>query len=510
MFRICLIASLSVLITGCSSTEGPTQPDKTKESYIELTLVMPPAARAESHPDEAALDAENSVADLNVFIFNDARGVNAPASTPITKALYIDNGFIRTDNTLRVEVATGSDYAYTAGDRIAVTVNTGDLSSFATLGELQAHIPAQSWRALEAGWPSDCRRFSMASAFDSDGLIIPQLNTGGSAREKRFSASLSVERTAARIDLAYAPAQENSDFIEYVSTSGGDGLTENGRVRLYCVSPVNAMQQASYSLKRISSSPTDDYSCFGTWTYTGSLPKAGTRPDAYVIEPHTTSKTLSAAVPAEWYGNTAAATAGGCDWGSGLSLARLLRDDKLKLAADGGRALILAYTNENTQHVSAHSDKWLTGLLLHAVFVPATVYADGNATVAAEYGAGQTFWRYRRTDTSTTEDSGTLYFASEEAARAYAAAHATDGAEITAFPSGRCFYNLWIRHTVEARDPETVFPMEYGIVRNHIYRVRLSFRGAGKATPDIDGPENAQAAIYVRPWNLFRHDLIII
>lgn len=52
--------------------------------------------------------------------------------------------------------------------------------------------------------------------------------------------------------------------------------------------------------------------------------------------------------------------------------------------------------------------------------------------------------------------------------------------------------------------------MEYGIVRNHVYRVRFNFHGAGTPTPDIEGPENAEAAIYVRPWNVFRHEQIIL
>ncbi len=61
MFRNCLIAALSVLITGCSSTDGPVPPEENSGDYLRLSLVMSEASRAESHPDETALDAENGV-----------------------------------------------------------------------------------------------------------------------------------------------------------------------------------------------------------------------------------------------------------------------------------------------------------------------------------------------------------------------------------------------------------------------------------------------------------------
>ena len=507
MFRNCLIAALSVLITGCSSTDGLVPPEENSGDYLRLSLVMSEASRAESHPDETALDAENGVSDITVFFFNGAAGVNSAAITPFFKAIYVDKGFIRTANSIKVDVPIGEEYEFLDGDRIAVAVNMGDLSGFASLGDLQQHIPAAAWQSLSQGSPSGCSRFTMASAYDTDGAIYRQPDIDG---KKRYTASASVERTCARIDLGYDAAQEKAAYIEYSSTAKGNGIAENGRVHLYGLSPVNAMQQPSYALKRVSNGLSDDYSCFDTWHYTGTLPKDGARPAAYVIEPHTAAKTARAAVAADWYGGTAASTLSKSAWDSGLNIATLLRDDKIKFAADGGRAVVVSYTNENTQHYSAHSEKWLTGLLLRAVFVPKTVYSDGSATTPAAYTAGQTFYRYRPTDSSTSEDERVLYFASADAASAYSAAHPADGAEITEYAQGRCFYHMWLRHTVEERDPAIVFPMEYGIVRNHVYRVRFNFHGAGTPTPDIEGPENAEAAIYVRPWNVFRHEQIIL
>lgn len=505
-----ILATMLLLATAsCSrNSDGPSGPSE--GTHLRLRLEMPRTVRSESHPDWSAFDAENAVHDITVFFFNNDRGLNGAADTPIVSAVYVDKGFVQGQNYLSVEVPLDEDYEYRKGDRITVTVNMGDLTILKTLGDLQAYFPKDgAWTYEKQYSPLHCTSFTMGPAFDNEGIMV----YAGDNVHDYYTATVSVERTAARIDLEYeSREQEQGDYLKYESISRKEGNQVNGEVRVYGITPINSMQRPSYALKRITNGLSEDMSCFSKWHYTGTLINSGTRPQAYVLEPHTITKADGATVPPGWYGATEAATLNGADWDAAdaLNVDALLADQNIKFSTDTGYGLVVSYTNENTQHYTQHSSKWLTGLLFRAVFVPATVYSDGNAeTVDAAYAAGDTFWRYRKTNVSTSEDDA-LYFSNHDAASTYAMAHSGDNAEITEYPQGRCFYHMWLRHTVEDRDPQIVFPMEYGIVRNHIYRVKLTFRGVGNPSPDIDEPENAKAAIYVRPWNVFRHTQIII
>lgn len=500
------------VMTACSSEiDQPVTNDDTRGGRLWLTLVVPQLSRADEIY-EPGLDNENAIGNLTIFFFNNAaQGVNSPAATPFFKTIYVDNGFQNTDKGVLVDVPL-TDYNYTSGDRIAVVVNMGDLSTMTSLGELQSYIPTATWQTDAQTHLSV--NFTMASADNNDGVIIPVDDAAGSDNaqsvDKYYKAAVSVERTAARIDLSYDAAQAKESYIEYQST-GDDGAV-NGHVRLYGLSPVNAMQQPSYALKRISDGLSDDYSCFEQWHYTGTLQQTDNRPAQYVIEPHTPVKTTGTPVPAEWYGVTSADVMSQGLWNEELNIATMLSRGQIVTDASGRRAAIVAYTNENTQHYTAHSSQWLTGIMLRAVFIPAVVYTDGNAAIpATDYKPEQTFWCYRCNDSNNPEGKETsLYFTTYDAAKAYADARPSGGAEITEYPSGRCFYHAWIRHTVEERATAVVFPMEYGIVRNHIYRLSFSFHRAGSPDADIDDPQGVEAVIYVRAWNVFVHDQIII
>lgn len=503
-------AFIMLMAAACSSeADGPDAPVENGGSYLRVTLVMPAVSRAEIHPDEPALESEDAVSDMTVFFFNGTSGVDGDAATPFFRAVYINGGFTHTDNTLVVNVPLGNNYNYTDNDRIAVVTNMGNLTGLSTLGDLQSYIPDATWQATIQGSPSGCGRFAMTSAYNNDGMLYRNLSVSESeGSDIRYKATVSVERMAARIDLEYDALQENMSYIEYVSTSRDDNSTVDGRVRLYGLSPINAMQLPSFALKRTSYGLSDDYSCFSQWNYAADMPFDGSRPAAYIIEPRTSAKTTTADVPDAWYGGTSSEMMSKGLWNTGLNIETLLQDEKIKFPVDGRRGIVISYLNENTQHYTAHSKKWLTGLMLRAVYVPTTVYADGTATTTADYKPGQTFWIYRANNAQGQQT--VLYFISDEAALAYAEAHQSYNAEITSYPSGQCFYHAWLRHIVEEPEPDNDFPMEYGIVRNHIYRISFNFHNVGSPTPDIDEPRSAEAIIFVRPWNIFRHEQIII
>ena len=85
---------------------------------------------------------------------------------------------------------------------------------------------------------------------------------------------------------------------------------------------------------------------------------------------------------------------------------------------------------------------------------------------------------------------------------------------LTEYPDGICYYNMWIRHANDNTadpGPDRRSPMEYGIVRNNVYRISFTFHGPGNLTPDNPRPtEHMRTVIYVRPWAFHRHPEIIM
>lgn len=76
----------------------------------------------------------------------------------------------------------------------------------------------------------------------------------------------------------------------------------------------------------------------------------------------------------------------------------------------------------------------------------------------------------------------------------------------TKLGSFKCYYNYWIKH-LDNKMPTTLGVMEYGIVRNNIYRVNITnILGLGAGTPDVDPNKPVEKKGYldvdfnVMPW----------
>lgn len=491
-----------------NSADEPGLPDDGR-GWVSVTLHSPSFdSRSESHPDEPAVNHESDVNNITLFIYSAVNGLNGPADTQFKEVRYFDSSsFEIEDNslgrTINITFKTNSDDVQ-KNDRIAVVTNMGDLSAFKTLGELQSHIPTQSWTGSVI---ADCTNFTMASAFDNDGVIKTANNVGiPGTKANPFSASMTIERTAARIDLDPAGATWNDEeqLLVYPATDKAGNTV--GAVYVSHVLPFNVMQQPSYALKRISAVATTDTTCFSSWTYTGSLSKdVNGKPVQYVVEPHTTDKASAAANAEAWFGNTRAALI--------AEQGKAYFADKPRFVKDKTRSYtILGYANENTAHTNHTTADALTGIVIRAQYVPAQLHTDIDlANPLTNVARGTDLWRYMPRNAST-EEAGVFYFATEEVAKAYCAAHPEEMATITKFEGGECYYHLWLKHTVMPKTdtPRPTFPMEYGIVRNHIYRVALTFSGIGREGTTVEAPHNVTMTIFVRPWRFFTHDPIIM
>lgn len=512
---ISLVAILS--LSGCSSyDESPVNPDDGGPgTYLRLKMYVAPGSRSNPEAGETGdgledgTAAENRIDNLTIFIYNSRYGLDAPEDTRVNYSVYIPSVEVNQSDVTVSCLIKLQNYTPTTDDHIIVLANMGNQTRLETLGKIAAFKDFAAWTA--ASMPAACSSFAMATARNTadDGVIKFRDNMGilPGTQEQPLYAETSIERVAARIDLWFDDANIDADgnFIYPVYTSTGSRQTAT--VHIDKVIPVNAMQLSPWALKHLTNSVSDDMSCFNDLNLCGDELVGNDRlPVNYVVEPTTVLKTASMTIPpASWYGNTGAAVlradiTGALDAAPAVSAYKSTH--RPSPDADHQRFFTLTYVNENTQHLSAHDSRFITGLLYRAVYEPQTVYTDAEASaVASTYRRGDTFWCYRPSRHEMLEDN-VLYFASESAARSYASAHPGDQATVTEYPGAICYYNLWLRHANNDKsNPHRTCPMEYGVVRNNIYRVSVTFSGAGQPRPLIDEPMNIRYRIFVRKWN---------
>ena len=496
-----------------------SQPNEDEGSYVKLMLHIPgngttraavPTPGEDGDGREDAVRNESTIRNVTVFIIRAVEGMDAAPETTFLYTGYFTSTSSEWTTQLYgadVKFKTGA-YIPQEGDKVLVVANAGPLtSSIVNLGQLRNYTTYQSW--YQAPSLVDNDMFVMSSAYNdaNDGKVVLTSHEGSFGDP--FVSDLNIQRTAARIDFMY-----RSD--NYTGTKPSDELTypvkdshasvQVATVHLQNIIPVNLMQEPSYLIKRVTTTSAITSAVQYGYRETGS---SGVAPSTYVMEPHTLTKehTVPDATLTRWYGNTRAKAVfdnpSSYLTNSGInSYVESYTEVSPSELGIYDRYFTLAYTNENTQSKEQHKKDFMTGLLLKTTYVPITVYSNASLTVATSYTKGTTFWRYTPTKTLMVEEDS-KYFTNAAAATAYKAAHPLDLAEIVEYPNGVCYYNIWLRHANVDSDPHVTFPMEYGIVRNNIYRVGVEkFTGPGSPTPTYESPDHVRLRIFVRPWNL--------
>ena len=518
--RDILATLLAAVCMAACHPEAVEDDPRQGEAYVRLTLQLPSAGTRAVVPQggedgdgrEPGTDAENEIKDIWVYILRHISGMDAPDETPLLYTGWFKEETAEkwTRTTQGVEVTfVIQGYHAEEGDRVIAVANGGALLPKPTnLGELRNQTAYAAWNK------TDGTQFVMSSAYNdaSEGRISVTSKQGTKADP--YVSELHIQRAAARIDLMYnltANLSSTGEELIYKVYADPDAPSSTvlGQMRLRHVIPVNLMQQSSYMIKRVTSS--DDITSPLRYGAKEQTTADGT-PTNYVVEPHTMSKTgtVTDADLNAWYGSTRvdAVHANPASYlsSTGIAAYASTETEKTGLGDNFTHIRTLAYTNENTQDKGHHSPDFMTGLLLRAVYQPMKVYTDKDCTTEyspmSDYATGHDFWRYSPTKKAMKE-ADCIYFSNQAAAEAYKAEHPTDMAEITKFADGICYYNIWLRHANVDSNPHLTFPMEYGIVRNNIYRVGLSkVTGPGTPTPSKDGPEHIYLRIFVREWNL--------
>lgn len=167
----------------------------------------------------------------------------------------------------------------------------------------------------------------------------------------------------------------------------------------------------------------------------------------------------------------------------------------------------IAYCLENCALAPAQKNGYSTGVLFRALVEPNNnVYHLNNSGVLELL-----------TDKSKYPE--TLYFFNEKfydsATALEAAVAATSGSAVTKFQARkfektdagyRCYYKYWIRH-LDNNKPTEMGVMEFGVVRNNLYRMLISgVYDLGDGTPTIvpdtpdEGETYLQVVLNVKPW----------
>ena len=408
-------------------------------SYLRLALRCPLAlATIAAHPtggdpgdgSETALDNEGRIDNFLLLFYRADERSNAPATTPIDKIMYFDRATDGKDTTtlVAVDLPTG-EYD------LLVATNTGDIRPSLqgkTLGGIRDFLITSAWQEEEGVYT----RFVMTS----DGRTADRVTLCGNPKEQPANITVEVERLAARIDYRTTQTDYRITDPDYgtacVSILGGIIL--------------NKMKAGSYFLKRVAAADAEGKLNASTPVeYLGNeLPLEGGAQQNYVVDPWSFLKTTTDASKLydnyyTSFGNTPTV------W------QKVMTED-----SPSGDWRRLGYTMENTVSREYQTYAYTTLVVFRARYTP------------GGFSEGQTFYTC----------NGKLYASREEAA----AAGNTYKMPVHEYPGGICYYTWRVRHSNDGNDA-TEGIMEYAIVRNNIYRLRISgIYGLGGEVPFPD------------------------
>lgn len=525
--RIMMLALLVSTMVACSDKESYADDEEQNSAVLLRIAIGGPANYTRAVPTggehgdglEPGQHHENDINTLSLYACAD--GINGNAATPVRLVAYLTNLNLTMDNAdivdgmfvyeVRVDDKFVNGYTFSAQDKFIVVTNTQALGA-STLGELRdSYVTKPVQNVAEGMAKNGCTNFVMSNERESsyvDGVGSP---------EDPHLIKVNIERVTARVDLittgSVADAATQSLLFSAVD---GPADTKVADVYVSHARVFNAMTAPSYVIKRLGNA--ENQACFYLADETNPA-------SFYVIEPNTWKKaTTDASLLTSWYGNShvskvkqlgdgwfrnadrvhiASPSAGNDGFATSVSV-----DDA------GYNYYVLDYVNENTMTPENTTANVTTGIMLKAVYKPANVYkgfSGETPIVDTEYAYGQTFWRYRPIG-QVYDETKSVCFSSLAAANDYRNAHPEQLAEITEYTGGMCYYPVYLRHDNTLVTPY-INKMEYGIVRNNIYRLKVSFTGPGYPSLDLideRDPEGIRPYIFVRKWYKIMHPEIEI
>lgn len=529
IIRWTMLLTLVLGFTGCSMRDveemgphGGNTGNDGEGSYLILNFRA--GTRATNHPfggelgdgTEQGHNYENKVDNLCFFIYNDGGKTFNEASpeTLISYKAYIDNigsdPTIADDGTVtfppkRFHIDT---YYPANGDRVIVVINAGDLTyKIKSLADLRNATITRDNTWTSSEFIKDYRSFAMTSCTDDSNYGVVQRNHKGSY-EDPFVANVEVERVAARVDWVLPT---DADQVKVDPTYGAVYNTDEsegiaGKLYVSDIRMVNENLMPTYLIRRTAT----EVNPLSQVTYMGKVTLSSKElPQQYVVEPRTTQKNASTDVTQyldTWYQSTFESSKDP-GWffptNNTYKVGNNAAADK-RFTTDDGTCYTLGYLMENTMDKSAYNNPNLrTGLQLKCVFLPSNIwkYPEGETSLLPVegdyYKIGCSFCYLK----NTVEPTKSLFFVKDMDAKRYLSQQSDrNNYEIYNYPGGICYYYIWLKHAAcDNSSDEGTYPMEYAIVRNNIYRIRVEkVLHLGTVAPE----DVKEELIRVRQWNL--------
>lgn len=474
-----IIAVLLLSLGACSLIHDDMEElgyreDGSAYAYVSLTIHTGtagnvtranPTGGEDGNGNEKGQDYENAVSDLTLFFYPATLGdggVNRTGNVDFTAKAYITNrdpnwdmtdGTQPIDRTYEVGPVKVNGLKMNQQYHVLAVANAGDLTGqekeIVSLDDLRKAEINQVYAFSEQEGYSN---FVMASEGDENPVLeISYENSETNPAE----TTINLERLVARVDY-----QAEGEY----KTTTNDANDIEGTVTIESAVLVNDFIGGTYFLKRTGSTvDASDVTYLGDETL---------NPANWVVDAYPTTSKNSGL-----YRNYFTSFTSQSGWESSLKKGDLIED------SDGQTWYRIGYTMENTNQVQSESDleNYCTGMVFKAKFVPTNL--DGYA--------GGTFYRHNNKLYTSIKDLQSLI------------PNLTEGNcheyGVDVYKDGYCYYTWWIKHNND--DNEAAFgPMEYAIVRNNIYQLKVtSIAGLGEKEPGKSG--NIVVIVAVQKWS---------
>lgn len=487
---------------------------------------------------EKGQDYENRVNNLTLFFYPAALGdggVNRD-NVNFTAKVYITNPDPNWDMT---DDDQPIDKTFTVGPvkveglktnqqyHVLAVANVGDKTSITSLDALRSATVSTVYTATTSTeGTTSYSNFVMASEGDEH----PELDISYENSETNpAETTINLERLVARVDYQVGDNADTDFEID------GRQITAS-ITRAFLV---NTYNQDTYVLKRVATDIGETPEYLGKETYNN-----------YVIDPHTSAKTLDAAsTNASWYDHYFPGLNDGNseEWESWLIVGDEVKDPDTQEAW-----LRLGYPKENTSSVDAQGKYYSTGVIFEARYDfgeglreetfflvnGTTLFATLEEAMKAHnasFDENRSFSTYEdlqkyiedilkdndpagykdflqeateQTDlnllTWANYKTNQLGYTEEKpTAVTRKALHdrVTGPNKTETFLNGRGYYTYWIRHNYGDKDNVVSgLPMENAIVRNNIYK--LTVRSIKEIGNDVPGDKTLDILVAVAKWNV--------
>ena len=416
---------------------------------------------------EAGFARENTVDGITLILYRSDDGINAPGTTPIDFVRYYDTTLESRANQGTTNTTRFDEAVYTTGNReldakdgiltntkyhAIVVANANLMGTFhkgSTLTDVRDYLVDGSMLYSGSGKMNDAGKFIMSSEAD---FTMDFTNTTPETYNegKLYSFdNIYIERLAARIDFwangsnGYKTKDKNNVDYPNPGYEYNVGSTTD-RFVLVNVVPFNVSRGNEYLIKRT--------------THETTPYLANETVSSWVIDPYTSNK-YESSYPTYMESKLESIV-------SSTNFSTLLYNVSMasqqsnteKYQISGADNMIVGYTSENTLNASSLLYYNATGLAFEGYY-----YVDGDAT----RGERCVYYHYLRHQGESD-----------------AAYQALQASELST--SATC-------------GSVSTIPMNYGIVRNNLYRVSVS---------GINSKTNLTIKIKVKKWDPFTHEVI--